>query len=137
MSRRTALQWVELPDGRCELGWIDHGLPTFRFGHAPSGLATRRQLREAGLCPGGQGIVAQITWKRGRRWAGLYRMDLAKPKRRPSLGQQLAVCKALRARRTCPTCPAGQRVKDYYLPTSPRRCFDCLRHAEEIAQLAA
>lgn len=133
---RTPLQWVELPDGRRELGRVENGLPTFRFGHAPSGLATRRQLREAGLCPGGQGIVAQITWKRGRRWAGLYRVDLAKPKRLASLGQQLAVRKALRARRTCVTCAPGRRLKDYYLPTSQRRCFDCLR-AGETAQLAA
>lgn len=137
MSRRNRLHWVQLPDGRTELGWIDHGLPTFTYGNAPSGLATRRQLRAAGLCPGGADIVAQLTWKHGRRWAGLYRVDLAKPLRPASLRQKVAVGKALRARRTCPTCPPGQRVKDYYLPTSQQQCFDCLTTAEEAAQPTA
>lgn len=137
MAARKSLQWVQLPDGRTELGWIDHGLPTFAFGSAPSGLATRRQLRAAGLRPGGQDIVAQVTWKQGRRWAGLYRLDLARPLRPASPRQRVAVGKALRARRTCPTCPPGQRVKDYYLPTSQRQCFDCLASTDTDARQTA
>lgn len=47
------------------------GLPTFMWQCAPVGLATVRQLRAAGLRPGGQDIAAQVLW-RGvggtRRW---------------------------------------------------------------------
>lgn len=122
MSHRNPLQWIELWDGREELGWIDNGLPTFPFGHAPSGLATRRQLRAAGLCPGGQDIWGQITWRRGKQWAGLYRIDLAKPKRNPTLSQRRALAAAMAARRRCTRCGTDT---GYCLPTSIRRCWDC------------
>lgn len=98
MGRRRSLQWIELWDGRVELGWIEHGLPTFPFGHVPSGLATRRQLRAAGLCPGGHDIAAQIVWRGGKAWAGLYRLDLARPKRVPRL-ERRALKAATAARR--------------------------------------
>jgi hypothetical protein len=38
------------------------GLPTFPFGCAPDGFATRRQLRAQGLRPGGQPVAAQLKW---------------------------------------------------------------------------
>jgi len=43
--------------------------------------ATRRQLRQRGLAPGGCDPVAQIMWKHRRqtRTAYLYRLDLAVP----------------------------------------------------------
>ncbi len=47
------------------------------------------------------------------------------------------VGKALRARRTCHTCPPGQRVNDYYLPTRQRQCFDCLASTTDTQQTAA
>ena len=50
-----------------------HGLPTYPFRWAPSGLLTIRQLRAKGLRPGGQQIVAQILWRRGKRVAYLPR----------------------------------------------------------------
>ncbi len=122
MPRRKPLQWIELWDGRRELGWTEHGLPTFRFGHAPSGLATRRQLRAAGLCPGGQDIAGQIVWRHGKAWAGLYRLDLARPKRIPTVAQRRALVAAMAARRRCVRCG---RDAGYCLPRSTRRCWGC------------
>ena len=119
---RTALRWIQLWDGRWELGWIDHGLPTFRFGHAPAGLATRRQLRQAGLCPGGQDIVAQVVWDRGRQWAGLYRLDLAQPKRVPTVAQRRSLAAAMAARRRCHRCG---RDAGRCLPRTSRLCWPC------------
>ncbi|MEV6234929.1 RRQRL motif-containing zinc-binding protein [Saccharopolyspora shandongensis] len=130
MSGRT-LELVELPDGRREFGWIQDGLPTFPFRFAPKGLATRRQLRAAGLCPGGQGVVAQIVWRRGKAWAGLYRVDLARPKRIPSAGQRRALLAAMAARRRCVRCG---RDAGYYLPRA-RTCWGCTNN-DAAAQAA-
>ncbi|MFG3525076.1 RRQRL motif-containing zinc-binding protein [Nocardia nova] len=65
---------------------------------APSHLKTRRQLRAAGLAPGGHAPVAQTeTRRRGRRLlAYLYDSRLAVPKRTASPAQLLAVAKAIR-----------------------------------------
>jgi len=98
------------------------GLPSFRFRCAPTGLATRRQLRAAGLCPGRQAPVAVLTWRRGRRWAWLYRLDLARPQRPPSPARLRALDNAMAARRRCHTC---QRDAGYCVPTSTRRCWPC------------
>lgn len=129
MRTRRKLELVELPDGRREFGWYQDGLPTFPFGFAPSGLATRRQLRAAGLCPGGQDIVAQIVWRRGKAWAGLYRIDQAKPKRTPTLAQRRALYKAMAARRRCIRCG---RDAGYCLPRH-RACWACYQTAGAAA----
>ena len=52
-----------------------YGFPTFPYHCAPTGLATLRQLRAAGLRPGGHDPVAQIYWRHrtNRRVAYLYR----------------------------------------------------------------
>jgi hypothetical protein len=76
------------------------------------GFATRRQLRALGLSPGHE-PVARVVWRKGGRWAWLYRIDLAVPKRIPTLAQELALDKAMAARQTCPLCK--------------RRYFYCLR----------
>jgi hypothetical protein len=99
-----------------------YGLPTYPFKFAPEGLATRRQLRVRDLRPGGQDPAAQILWRRGKRVAYLYRLDLAVPKRTATPAQRAAIGKALTARRTCPTC---QQVKDYYIPRRSGECLDC------------
>jgi hypothetical protein len=99
-----------------------HGFPTFPYLMAPTGLATVRQLRAAGLRPGGQTPVAQILWRRGKRVAYLYRLDLAKPKRTATAAQRAAIGKALRARRTCRLC---EQVKPYYIPRRYGCCLDC------------
>ena len=99
-----------------------YGLPTYPWRWAPKGLLTARQLRARGLRPGGQDITAQILWRRGSRVAYLYREDLALPKRHATAAQLDAIGKALRARRTCPTCRAE---KPYYIPRSKGECLDC------------
>jgi hypothetical protein len=95
---------VELWDGRW---WPCAGfyaqLPVFRFQWAPSGLATVRQLAAVRVRPGGQEVTAWLAWGRRSwpRWASLYRLDLAKPKRTPTPAQLEALAKATAARRRC------------------------------------
>jgi len=101
-----------------------YGLPTYPYHWAPAGLLTIRQLRAKGLRPGGQEVAAQILWRhrRHRRVAYLYHEDCGKPKRQATPAQLVAIAKALRARRTCPTC--GQE-KPYCIPLSRGECNDC------------
>ena len=99
-----------------------------RPGGVPDGLATRRQLRSAGWRPNGQDPYALLMFghrKPYRRieFADLFRIDLAAPKRVATRAQLAAISKALMARRTCPEC---RQVKDYYLPTSEDKCWECL-----------
>jgi ADP-ribose pyrophosphatase YjhB (NUDIX family) len=109
-------------------GRIAHGLPTFGFRNAPSGLATRRQLRARGLCPGGNEYVAQLVWRHGTRWAALYRVDLAVPSPGATTAQLAALRRADRALRTCTGCG---RVWDFRLPRSNgRRCWPCTSSQE-------
>jgi hypothetical protein len=98
------------------------GMPTYPYRSAPAGLATRRQLRQQGLRPGGQDIAAQILWRRNKRVAYLYRIDLAVPKRTATAAQRVAIGRALLARRRCSTCT---QVKDYYIPRRYGECLDC------------
>lgn len=101
-----------------------YGLPTYPYHWAPAGLLTVRQLRAKGLRPGGQVVAAQILWRHRRhtRVAYLYREDQSKPKRHATPAQLQAIARALKARRTCPTC--GQE-KDYCIPLSRGECNDC------------
>ncbi len=101
-----------------------YGIPTYWWQGAPPGYATRRQLRERGLCPGRQPIAAQVLWRGvgGSRAAYLYRLDLARPKRTATPAVRAALGKANRARRTCPTC---RRVRPYVIPRSLGECLDC------------
>lgn len=88
-------------------------LPTLEHGAVSARvLATRRQLREMGLRPGGHDPVAQLRCRRCAtrptrectRMAWLYRVDLARPKRTATLAQEEALDKAMAARQTCPLC---------------------------------
>ena len=108
-----------------------YGLPTYPYKFAPDGLATIRQLRARDLRPGGQEIAAQILWRRGKRKAFLYRLDLALPKRTATAAQLAAVQRALLARRTCPTCGL---VRDYYIPRRTGDCLDCTPIGPTIAK---
>ncbi|WP_053677476.1 RRQRL motif-containing zinc-binding protein [Streptomyces sp. XY66] len=81
------------------------GLPVYPWRLAPDGLATRRQLRAAGLRPGGQDVVAQVERPRRRRGplvAFLYRLDLALPVRPMTPARWAALERANGARRVCP-----------------------------------
>lgn len=107
------------PDGQ------HHGLPTYPYRYAPAHLATTRQLRVAGLRPGGQAITGQILWRRrGRlRVAYLYDITKAKAKRTATPQQRIAIERALVARRTCPTC---RNLRPYYIPRRYGECLDCV-----------
>ncbi|MGH3916287.1 MAG: RRQRL motif-containing zinc-binding protein [Pseudonocardiaceae bacterium] len=103
--------------------WIEAGLPTCRWNGAPAGLATRRQLREVGLCPGGHDPVAAIRRRPGGYLhAWLYRMDLAREKRTATPAVLAALAKAMQARRTCGSCG---RDTGCCIPRSLGRCWDC------------
>jgi hypothetical protein len=106
---------------------------SYRWGWAPQGLATRRQLRTDGLRPGRKEPVAQISWRHGRsdRVAYLHRRDEAVQVQEPTAQQSAALQAALAARKTCAGC--GQ-VADYVLPTrftGSRQCLDCLEDVDE------
>jgi hypothetical protein len=121
--------------GRCyDPTGARYGLPTYPFRCAPDGYATRRQLRAAGLRPGGQPVAAQLMWlsrrvpraadgsRRRVRTAHLYRVDLAKPVRPMTAGQWRAHRAMMRARRTCPLCRVDA---GYVIPTSLGSCVPC------------
>ncbi|GAA1531162.1 RRQRL motif-containing zinc-binding protein [Kribbella lupini] len=114
-------EWVELWDGRSWPGTVRDGLPEFRRRQAPAGLATRRQLRSKGLCPGGQEPFARLTWKRSDRFAWLYVEANAKPKRTATDAQLAAVEKALAARKVCAECGPV----DHFVRTTDHLCGDC------------
>ena len=99
-----------------------HGFPTFPWRGAPDGYATLRQLRAQGLRPGGQPVVAQILWRRGKRIAYLYPVAGALPKRTATPAQRAAITKALLARRTCRTC---RQLCNYYIPRRYGECLTC------------
>ncbi|WP_405999831.1 RRQRL motif-containing zinc-binding protein [Streptomyces sp. NBC_00829] len=102
-----------------------HGIPTFPWRCAPDGYATRRQLRAAGLRPGGQPVAAQCLRPRRRRGpltAYLYRIDRAKPVRPMTPGKRAALAEAMRARRICPEC---RRDAGYVIPPSLGMCAPC------------
>lgn len=126
----SEVEWVQLWDGRRWPGRVRNGLPEFRFGQAPAGLSTRRQLRDKGLSRGGQEPFARLTWKRERRFAWLYVDDKARTKRSPSDKQLAAVNKALAARKVCVECGPV----DHFVRTTDRLCGDC--HAAGVAPTA-
>jgi hypothetical protein len=127
------------PDG------VRHGgLPTYPWRMAPAGLATRRQLAELGLRPGGQSYAAQVMWRSRRRTkrgvssvrvAYLFSVEAAAAKRVPTGPQLVALAAAMRARRTCRSC--GEQ-REYVIPTSLGECLDCAERAEQrLAELRA
>ena len=119
----------ELWHGETCFAEIREGLPTWRWRRAPAGLATRRQLRAAGLRPNGQEPYGQIVCRRGKRFGYLYRLDLAKPRREPSTAQLAAVGKALAARRRCREC--GHDVGYCVPPVAlAGRCWECSERVE-------
>ncbi|PLW73311.1 hypothetical protein GQS52_18080 [Streptomyces sp. SCUT-3] len=104
-----------------------YGIPTYPWRMAPEGLATRRQLRTAGLRPGGQEVAAQVMWRSRRsrtgiRVAYLYPLAGARPVRPMTPAKRAALTKANAARRRCPQC---HRDAGYTLPTSLGCCASC------------
>ncbi|MGW3628644.1 RRQRL motif-containing zinc-binding protein [Streptomyces sp. NPDC005122] len=111
------------------------GVPTFPWRFAPDGYATRRQLRDGGLRPGGQPIAAQVMRRHRGRKSGvqvayLYRLDRARPVRPMTSRKWGALALAMLARRTCPKC---QLDAGYVIPTSLGTCVSCAYPQEQRA----
>lgn len=106
------------------LAWEQNGLPTWKYGSAPAGLLTRRQMRTLGLAPGGAAPVAQVVWRHRRHEirAQLWDHSELVPKRTASPAQLAALGRAMAARRWCPTCA---RDVGYCIQTSVGECVDC------------
>ncbi|WP_435239965.1 RRQRL motif-containing zinc-binding protein [Streptomyces sp. YPW6] len=107
-TRKQRREVIRVPRGAT-------ALPEFDRGAVPEGLVTRRALREMGLSPGdNEGPVAILrcrlcatrpNWSCRHPTRGfLLRVDLARPKRTPTLAQELALDRAIAARSTCPKC---------------------------------
>ncbi|MFI6448518.1 RRQRL motif-containing zinc-binding protein [Kitasatospora sp. NPDC050543] len=115
------------------------GLPTYPWRWAPSpDLMTRRQLRKAGLRPGGQAPCAQVVCRNGARFGYLYRRSLALPVRPMTPARWQAHQRMMLARRTCVLC---RTVGEYCIPKSIGCCLDCadglaLAELEQLLQLA-
>ncbi|GAA4866115.1 RRQRL motif-containing zinc-binding protein [Kitasatospora terrestris] len=107
------------------------GMPTWAWGTAPAGLATRDQLRRRGLRPArGQQVVAQLEWASskarrsgGIRTSNLYRLDEAVPVGPFTPGRARGLAAAMRVRRTCPTCRTEQA---YCISTRLGECASCV-----------
>lgn len=104
----------------------DAEVPEYGWRGAPEGLATARQLRAAGLRPGGQEPVAVLRKPLSRVFAYLYRVDQAKPKRTASLRQLAACRKATATRHICRACGKAQ---PYIVPKYTG--YECLPCHEE------
>ncbi len=119
-------------------GEKNDGTPTYpwRFGPEKSRMATRRQLREMGLRPGGQAIAAQVVCRGGTRVGHLFSVAGAKPVRPMTEARAAALAAAMRARSTCPLCKV---TYDYCLPLrSLGCCLPCSELTdEEREQLTA
>ena len=104
------------------------GAPVFRYRWAPTGLATVRQLAGRELRPGGQDVAGWLVWGPSNRprWAYLFRVDLAAPKRAMTPARWAAIERCNAAQRICPTCgeDAGYRV-----PRSLGECWPCAARA--------
>lgn len=123
---------VRLPwNGQYWPGRMQDGLPTFSYRNAPEGLATMRQLRSEGKCPGGHGPVAQIVWRRGRRWALLYRRDLAQDSPGATTAQLAALARANLALRTCRG-DCGQTFNHRLPRATGRRCWSCWTASDAV-----
>ncbi|MFE2090739.1 RRQRL motif-containing zinc-binding protein [Streptomyces sp. NPDC059460] len=95
--------------------------PVFKRLCAPSGLATKRQLRGMGLRPGGQDPVAEVE-TRGPKNGLLYEIAKALPVRPMTLAKEAALDKAMAARQTCGIC---RRRYHFVLPISLNSCLEC------------
>ncbi|MFF7330657.1 RRQRL motif-containing zinc-binding protein [Streptomyces sp. NPDC008150] len=112
-----------------------HGVPTYPWRYAPDGYATRRQLREQGLRPGGQPIAAQVMRinrrTTGPRVAYLYRVELALPVRPMTSRKWGALALAMLARRTCPACLLDV---GYCISRTYGMCGLCILAAEQSSR---
>lgn len=124
---QPSIQDHALWEGRTVWSWgfID-GLPTFKYGWAPTGLLTKNQLQAQRLRRSvGQYLYGVVFWhsrRFGFSTASLYRIDQAIPSREMTPRWRASLTKAYLAHCTCRRCG---REHDYYLPTSAWRCSGC------------
>lgn len=97
-------------------------IPVYRYRQAGYELMTRRQLRAVGLRPAGQEPVAEIRWRRSRRFAYLYDPATARPVQPMTPGRWRSHAAMMRARRTCPNCRTD---RGYVIPTTLGCCVPC------------
>lgn len=114
-------QWQEYTRGTHD------GIVLLSWGIGPRDkLATRRQLRAAGLRPGGQDPAALLYFRHrpscSQVLAELFLIERAKPVRPMTPARQAALDKALAARRTCRECGDDAGVE---LPRVHRTCEPC------------
>jgi hypothetical protein len=91
----------------------DASPPLYTWRSAPPHLKTLRQLHEAGLRPGRQGVQGLVVWYGrggrpvlgdGTRFAYLYDVRRARPRLRVTPAHAAAAARATAARRVCPEC---------------------------------
>ncbi|MFD0068716.1 RRQRL motif-containing zinc-binding protein [Streptomyces sp. NPDC127574] len=108
-------------------------LPEYDCGAVPEGLVTRRQLRDMRLSPGDnhgpvailrcKGCLYRPQWSCTHPTRGfLLRIDLAKPKRTPTVAQERSLDQAMAARQTCTIC-----LRRFYICLSKKLgcCLEC------------
>jgi hypothetical protein len=130
MGRQYPWVWADVPWSAAQeptRGTHD-GLPLMSWNIAPRNLlATRRQLRQMGLRPGGQDPVAVLYFfsRKGMRkmFASLYLIALAKPVRPMTPAKWGALAKANLARRLCPVCGHD---RFYVIHPTLGKCFTCV-----------
>jgi ribosomal protein L37AE/L43A len=111
------------------------GLPWWRWGNAPTGLCTRTQIHTIGRrLARNQDLYGLIVWKRGKRTAGLYRLDLTLPARRKTAALLATVEIMEQARRTCRRC---KKKQPYRMPTSTWKCWTCMEKTGDYGEPAA
>ncbi|WP_017972432.1 3'-5' exonuclease [Actinopolyspora halophila] len=103
------------------------GLPVYRAGQAPAGLATRRQLRAAGLSTAG---LRAAGWLHYSPWHGicaLYEQASARPRREVTERQRAALAAGRRRAHETECVDCAERLP--WHPTwgrrSERRCRSC------------
>lgn len=95
--------------------------PVYRWRCAPRHLRTRRQLRAAGLSPGGQDIAGRLPYRRyGRVYtAYLYDQRRAVPVRAATPAQLAALSRANHDRQLRAAERRGITVADLHTDTDP------------------
>lgn len=123
MTRKVNIALWEDSEHECWPGRLVDGMPEFEFRCAPPGLSTARQLREAGLCPGGREPFARLRWGKrnhSKKWAWLYVTAYAKPSRVPTPAQREVLNQMMKTRRTC----AAGHVANHCVRLSDQMCGD-------------
>jgi len=110
---------------------LGHGAE-FAWGMAPACLATRRQLRATGRRPArGARPAAFLSWRAGRRWAGLYPVTDTVPRTPASPRALECLERARTVLRTCRVCgtDTGYRLPDRW----DRTCLSCQGDPDDAA----